>query len=437
MTARLTRAARSSWGRPAAPVAAVHLGLGAFFRAHQAAYTHQAGDAEEWGYAAFTGRSPDLARTLAAQDGLYTLLVRGAGEPTASVLTSISETHAGTDTETWLTLVARPTTRLVTLTVTEAAYRRTADGAADLEALRRGEYAQCRTIPGRLVAGLAARRHADGGPLAVVPCDNLLHNGDVVRRVVTGLAAEVDPGLLAWIEESVSFVNTEVDRITPRTTAADVEAAERLIGAYDAAPIVTEPFSEWVLAGAFPAGRPAWEQAGALFVDDVTPFEQRKLWLLNGAHSLLAYAGSIRGHRTVADAIADPTCRGWVEEWWDEACGHLPMVADDLAAYRDALLTRFANPGIEHLLAQVAADGSQKLPVRILPVLSAERAAGNGAPARPRSSGHRPGGHRPDPARCRSAGRRRTARARRTRLPPARRPGRRRRRHHPHRGAQP
>jgi len=436
-------------------VAAVHLGLGAFFRAHQAAYTHQAGDAEEWGYAAFTGRSPDLARTLAAQDGLFTLLVRGAGEPTASVLTSISESHAGTDTETWLALVGCPTTRLVTLTVSEAAYRRApdadgaADGAADLEALRRGDHAQCRTIPGRLVAGLAARRHADGGPLAVVPCDNLLHNGDVVRRVVTDLAAEVDPGLLAWIEESVSFVNTEVDRITPRTTDADVEAAERLIGAYDAAPAVTEPFSEWVLAGAFPAGRPAWEQAGALFVDDVTPFEQRKLWLLNGAHSLLAYAGSIRGHGTVADAIADPTCRGWVEEWWDEACSHLPMAADDLATYRDALLARFANPGIEHLLAQVAADGSQKLPVRILPVLTEERRAGNDASAATRVLAawvaHLRGHGAPvvDPA-AEDLTRRATgpltdavARARRTRPAAGRRPGRRRRRHRPDRGAHP
>lgn len=391
-----TRLARLPLGLPAAPVAAVHLGLGSFFRAHQVAYTQSAPDAEEWGYVAFTGRSADLARTLAEQDGLYTLLVQGPAERTATVMTPLSAAYPGTDTEAWLALLARRSTRLLTLTVTEAAYRRTPDGgpdlaaedvAADLVALRRADPAACRTVPGRLVAALAARRHAEGGPLAVVPCDNLPHNGDAVRRVVSGLAAELDAGLLAWIEDSVSFVDTEVDRITPRASAADVATAERLTGLRDAAPVVTEPFSEWTLAGSFPVGRPSWEEAGARFVDDVGPFEQRKLWLLNGAHSLMAYAGSIRGHRTVAEAIADPVVRGWVEEWWDEASRHLPLPAEELTAYRAALVGRFANPGIEHQLAQIAADGSQKLAVRIPPVLAAERAAGNATPVGTRTLG--------------------------------------------------
>ncbi len=131
-----------------------------------------------------------------------------------------------------------------------------------------------------------------------------------------------------------------------------------------------------MVAGRFPAGRPAWEDAGARLVDDVTAYEQRKLWLLNGSHSLLAYAGSLRGHATIDEAVADPQCRAWVEAWWDEAGRHLPLPEDEVTAYRDALLTRFANPRIRHLLAQIAADGSQKIPVRIVPTVLAERAAG-------------------------------------------------------------
>jgi fructuronate reductase len=138
----------------------------------------------------------------------------------------------------------------------------------------------------------------------------------------------------------------------------------------------TEPFREWVLAGDFPGGRPAWEQEGALVVDDVTPYEQRKLWLLNGAHSILAYGGLLRGHATVADAIADETCRRWVDEWWDQASAHLCQPAPMLADYRERLLRRFANPRIRHLLSQIAMDGSQKLRVRVVPVLRRERAAG-------------------------------------------------------------
>lgn len=396
MTPRVPALSRPALARPTPPVAAVHLGLGAFFRAHQAVYTQLAADGEEWGYVAFTGRSAALAEQLDAQDGLYTLLVQGPDGASASIVDRLAETRPGTDIEGWLGAFARPSIRLLTLTVTEAAYRRDVTGgpdlvaddvAADLAGLRAGDLADCRTVPGRLVAGLEARRRADAGPLTVVPCDNLLHNGAAVHRVVAGLAAAVDQALVDWIQESVTFVDTEVDRITPRTTDADRAAAQRLTGWYDASPVVTEPFSEWVLAGAFRGGRPRWESAGAQFVDDVRPFEERKLWLLNGAHSLLAYAGSIRGHRTVAGAMGDPACGGWVEAWWDEACRHLSLPADALAAYRAALVARFENPGIEHLLAQIAADGSQKLPVRVLPVLAAERSAGREAAAATRTLG--------------------------------------------------
>jgi fructuronate reductase len=379
------RLARPADGPPARPVRIVHLGLGNFFRAHQAWYTELAPDGDEWGIAAFTGRSAALADALSAQDGLYTLITRGAGGDTAQVVASLSGTGSATDTAGWLRALANPDVRILTLTVTEAGYLRDRHGdldvarpelSADLTALRADQRAPVVTMPGKLVAGLAARHAAKAGPLAVVSCDNLPANGAVTAKVVSQLAALLDPELARWIDSDVSFVTTMVDRITPATTDADRDSAARLTGRSDAAPVVTEPYSEWVLCGSFPGGRPRWEAAGARFVDDVTPFEERKLWLLNGGHSLLAYAGSARGHTTIAAAVGDPTCREWLEQWWNEAATHLTVTPTEVGQYRQALLERFVNARIQHLLAQIAADGSQKLPIRILPAIAAERAAG-------------------------------------------------------------
>lgn len=189
--------------------------------------------------------------------------------------------------------------------------------------------------------------------------------------MVTALAAGVDPSLVDWISDHVDFASSMVDRITPATTDEDRELVAERCNYLDAAPVPTEPFSEWVIAGSFPAGRPQWEAAGAQLVENVTPYEQRKLWLLNGSHSLLAYAGGVRGHTYIDEAIADPVCRGWVQALWDEAVPHLPLPAEDLDSYRSALLERYANPRIRHRLAQIAADGSTKIAVRTLPVLRA------------------------------------------------------------------
>jgi fructuronate reductase len=194
--------------------------------------------------------------------------------------------------------------------------------------------------------------------------------------VVTELAAAVDASLLEWIDSSVGFVTTMVDRITPRPTDADIAAVASATGVVDRAPVVTEPFTEWVIEGDFVADRPAWEELGANFVDDIVPFEHRKLWLLNGSHSLMAYAGPIRGLETVYEGITNPVLRGWVDEWWDAAVQHLPLPAEQVAAYRAALVERFENPSIRHLLSQIAADGSQKIPIRFVPTLKAELAKG-------------------------------------------------------------
>jgi fructuronate reductase len=376
MTAELPRLGRDVSPHPKAPVRIVHLGLGAFHRSHQAWFTQHAGDAGEWGIASFTGRRPDAADVLAAQDGLFTVVERSDSGDTFEVVGSIVEAVDGANVGRLVELLASPQTSVVTLTITEAAYGL---GAGDVPLLTAGQ--EPSTPLGRLVLGLAARRDADAGPLAVVSCDNLSDNGNVARNAVVELARGVDAGLADWIDASVSFVSTSVDRITPRTTPEDVALVARECGYRDEAPVVAEPFRNWVLSGDFPAGRPRWEDAGAVFVDHIEPYENRKLWLLNGAHSILAYAGQLRGHTTVAEALADGVCLQAVEDFWDEASRHLAGEDLRIPEYRAALLERFGNSRIAHHLAQIATDASTKLRMRAVPVLRAEREAGRSGEA--------------------------------------------------------
>lgn len=380
-----THLARGSHGRPKAPVRHVHLGLGAFFRAHQAWYTERAVDAADWGVAAFAGRSPGLAAALADQDCLYTLVTRGSNTDSFAVVSSISRAHGPTDSVAWHLDMASSRTAVVSLTITEAGYRRNASGgidigdvgvASDVAAWRAGAPELVRTAPARLAAGFAARRAADAGPVTLLSCDNLPANSDVALRVVAEFAAAVDEPLAHWIMMHVRPVNTLVDRITPATTARDIAEVAKRTGHDDPGLVVTEPYSEWVMGDNFASDRPTWESADALVTAHVDTYEQRKLRLLNGAHSLLAYAAPLRGHLTVADAIADAVVVGWVQEWWRTASAHVALPRADTVAYCAALLERFGNARIEHKLAQIAADGSQKLRVRVLPVVRAERQAG-------------------------------------------------------------
>lgn len=382
MSRRLTR---SQDGRPAAPVRIVHLGLGNFFRAHTATYTDRSVDADAWGIVAFTGRTWDMARTLDEQDGLYTLVIQNPDGNTYEVVSSLSGARPGPDVPALLEYLASPDVVVVTSTVTEAAYLMDATGhldavnpdlMADVEALREGRLTDVVTVPGKLVAGLIRRRAGNAGPLALVPCDNMPENGAMVETVVRELGRLVDPSLDAWIDASVGFVTTMVDRITPRVAPEVADEVLEDTGIVDPAVVATEPFSEWVLSGPFPGGRPAWETAGATFVDDIAPHEMRKLWLLNGSHSLMAYAATIVGRPTVYEAITDPVVAGWVGEWWDVAARHLPLPAGEVAAYREALLERFGNARMKDALSRIAADGSVKIPIRIVPALVADRAAG-------------------------------------------------------------
>lgn len=391
MTAPLTR---QNFGRPAAPVRIVHLGLGNFTRAHQAWYTEHAPDAGEWGIAAFTGRRPTMAEVLGPQDGLYTLITREAAGNTYEVISSISAVHAATDFAAFIDYLTSPELAIISSTVTEAGYYRAGDGsleadndavAADLTALKAivegGDVtpetlksAKLTTVPVRVLAGLIARRAAGRGGLTMLPCDNLPDNGPAFKRVVTDAAEATDPSMVEWLEANVTWATGMVDRITPGIGEADIEAVREAQGYDDASPVGTEPFSEWVVSGDFVAGRPDWAAAGVQIVDDVVPYEQRKLWMLNGSHSLMAYAGPALGCETVDEAINHPAVRGWVQQWWQEAGPELSVSWDD---YATALLERFENPNMRDILARIAADGSVKIPVRFIPVLRIFRARGD------------------------------------------------------------
>ena len=387
--ASLAPPTRGALHRPAAPVRIVHLGLGNFSRAHLAWYTSHAPDADRWGIAAFTGRSRDLAERLRAQDGLFHLVVRDADADRVELVDSLSAVHAADEHDAWLAHVADPGVCIITSTITEAGYHSVAgrlaasepDVDADLAALRRDPRSPVTTAPAKFVAGLLARRRAGAGAITFCPCDNMPHNGDVVAAVIRDAARAVDPTLVAWIDANVTVVTTMVDRITPRPDPGLGGTVALATGLDDRAPVETEPFSEWVLSGTFAAGRPAWDATGARFVDDIAPFERRKLHLLNGAHTLMAYAAPLLGCQSVGEAIAHPVVGEWVERWWEEARRIVGLPASDLDDYVAALRARFANPRIRHLLAQIAADGSQKVPIRIVPVLRAERDAGRSGEA--------------------------------------------------------
>jgi len=362
----------------------VHLGLGAFHRAHQALYTDMVMRPEEpvWGISGVSLRSEETARALAPQDGIYTILERGA-ETRCRVIGCLT----GTIGPTGLTELARyrladPAVRIVSLTVTEKAYCRDPDGGgldrahpaieADLRAPRTP-----RSAIGIIVEGLRRRLEDGAPPLAVVSCDNLTANGRELRRIVLDYAAALSPGLAARIDAVTRFPCTMVDRIVPATTDADRDTVAELTGQFDAWPVVGEPFRQWVIEDDFPSGRPAWEEAGAELVADVRPFEDMKLRLLNGAHTAIACIGLLCGLQTVSEAMACDVVAGFADRLMQDAAETLdPAAALDWRGYRTALLERFRNPGLRHLTAQIASDTSQKLSARILPVVAARLAAG-------------------------------------------------------------
>lgn len=349
----------------------VHIGLGAFHRAHQAWYTSRVDREQNWGIVAFTGRSPEAAEKLAVQDGLYTLVTRDSNGDSYQIIDSIVRAEDGNDSEKFVEAITNSKTAIVTLTITEAGYGMDAAGHVDSNNPPPALH--------RLAVALETRRRANGLGIAIVSCDNMPSNGALLKIAMSDLFASFGADSVDWLNEKVSFVSTSIDRITPKTLDSDIELVEKATGWLDNSVVVTEPFSDWVLEGEFPLGRPQWERAGAKFVDDIEAFENRKLWLLNGSHSLMAYLGQLRGHETVAQAIADDFCLEQVQQFWNEAANHLTAEGLDIPNYRAALLERYANERIAHRLAQIAIDGATKLRVRIAPVAKAEIAAGRSA----------------------------------------------------------
>ncbi|WP_328998666.1 mannitol dehydrogenase family protein [Kribbella sp. NBC_00709] len=359
-------------------VGVVHLGLGAFHRAHQAVVTERAAVATgetRWGIAGVSQRSATVRDQLAPQDGLYSVLERGLGDPTVQVIGSIRDVlTAPEDPEAVVARIADPAVTVVTLTVTEKGYRAAGAGLdlddPEIRADLTGR--PPRTVVGQLAAGIARREE----PLTIVSCDNLVANGPFLRKLVTDYFDAL--GKVPDTFEATRFPASMVDRIVPATTEDDRAEAARLLGVRDEAVVVAEPFLQWIIENDFAGDRPAWERGGAVLTADVAPWEQAKLRMLNATHSMLAYLGALRGYETIAEAVRDEELAGFSRALMtDDVVPTLtPPDGLDLAAYGDSVLERFANPALKHRTRQVAMDGSVKLPVRMLGTVRDRLAAG-------------------------------------------------------------
>ena len=367
--------ARAGYDRASQRIGIVHLGLGAFHRAHQAVYTDDAmaaGD-RDWAIAGASLRSAGVHDQMAPQDGLYTVTERSSEGESVRLIGAIREvTVAAKAPERLAALLAAADTRIVTLTVTEKGYWRRPDGATDLA----GIVADGNSIYHHLAQAVMARQAAGLAPLTLVSCDNLPDNGRVLRA---GVAAFLDhqgeTAARQWFERDWRCPNTMVDRIVPAVTDDDRARVEPVLGMRDEAAVITEPYRQWVIEDDFAGDRPRWEVGGAQFVADVAPYETAKLRMLNGAHSALAYLGLERGHRFVHEAVADPAIRPVVERLMrqEAATSFTSAEGQQLDPYADALLARFANVTLEHRLSQIASDGSQKVGPRWLSSLAAHR----------------------------------------------------------------
>lgn len=355
----------------------VHLGFGAFHRAHQAVYADilASEHGSDWGYTEVNliGGEQQIA-DLNHQDNLYTVAEMSADAWTARVVGVVKEAlHAQADgLETVLAKMCEPQVAIVSLTITEKGYCHSpATGelmldhpliVADLQNPH-----QPKSAPGVVVEALARRKAAGLPAFSVMSCDNMPENGHVMRNVVCAYARAVDADLADWIESHVTFPSTMVDRIVPAVTPETLDKIEQLTGVRDPAGVACEPFRQWVIEDNFVAGRPEWEKAGAELVSDVIPFEEMKLRMLNGSHSFLAYLGYLAGYQHINDCMGDDNYRRAAHDLMlKEQAPTLKVQNVDLARYADLLIERYTNPALRHRTWQIAMDGSQKLPQRML-----------------------------------------------------------------------
>ncbi len=367
----------------------VHLGLGAFHRAHQAVYTDAvlaSGDLA-WGIVGAGLVSGRMKAALAPQDGLYTLAEMSADGERLQIVGSVIEVLGAEDLPTVLERMAAPSTRIVSLTVTEKGYYiDPASGALQLANPAIAEDLAApqapKTILGLIVEALRLRRSNGLAPFTVLSCDNLPHNGRRAKAAVVSFARQLDAAFADWIEDEVAFPCSMVDRITPATTEEDLAHVAAELGMEDAGPVVAEEFTQWVIEDNFTLGRPDWTVGGAVFSNEIARWEDMKLRCLNGSHSTLAYLGQLSGRETVADAMQSEFIVGVLDALWQEVCEVLEAPSGvDPADYVTSLRRRFCNPSLKHRTLQIAMDGSQKLPQRLLAPLRDRLARGLPVPA--------------------------------------------------------
>lgn len=360
----------------------VHFGPGAFHRAHQAAYIDRLLDHDpRWGIAAVSLRSADTVDALKAQAGLYTLSIIDR-DPSIRVIAAHSDAIGPNEGAKLRALLANPGIRIATSTVTEKGYCLAGDGTLDMNhpdiVHDLARPAEPRSVIGWIVAGLSDRRDAGIAPFAMLCCDNMTANGRKLRSACGALARASDPELADWIEHEVAFPDSMVDSITPASDAMFLSHVAHDLGVTDDAAVQREAFSQWVLQRFDMPGGPDLALAGITLTDDVHGYEQAKLRILNGAHSALAYIGIALGLDTVFEAMSDPALEAFITRLVhsDIALSLKPVEGLDHAAYAAAVLNRFRNPRIRHLLSQIAWDGSQKLPYRLLDTIQDELDAG-------------------------------------------------------------
>lgn len=383
---------RPAYDRKKVVASIVHLGLGAFHRAHEALMTEavlNSGDLA-WGIVGAGMQSSGMRDALAPQDNLYTVAEFGADFERISVVGALVDVVGGAEDAEKTRLLAKMSdvsTRIVSITVTEKGYYLDlATGKLQLQspaiAADLANPALPKTILGLIVYALRNRKAVGVPPFTVLSCDNLPNNGKLARAAVVAFAREVDADLAAWIEANVCFPCTMVDRITPATTDADRARINERLGMEDAWPVVTEQFVQWVIEDKFSMGRPDWTLGGAVFSDEIERWESMKLRCLNGSHSTLAYLGQLTGREAVADAMQLPLITDILDALWREnrEVLHAPKGVDP-AGYVEQLKQRFRNPALKHRTAQIASDGSQKLPQRLLAPLRDRIAKGLPSPA--------------------------------------------------------
>ena len=371
---------RPGYDRDKHAIGIVHFGIGAFHRAHMAVYADDvlADEGGDWRILGVSLRSGSVRDQMAPQDGLYSLVERSDNGSGVRIIGAVADVLVASEArERVVSALASAGTHIVSFTITEKGYCRASDGALDFA------LADSRSAYSYLAEAFARRRDSGLAGLTLLSCDNLAANGAQLHRLMAQYLEATAPDVRAWFDENCACPSTMIDRIVPATTQTDRAEVEALLGVQDAAAVVTEPFTQWVIEDKFAGPRPAWEKHGAQITSNVSDFETSKLRMLNGAHSALAYLGLQQGHEFVHEAVADAELAALINRLMrNEAAPSLaPADGQDLSQYADALIERFKNPALNHKLIQIAMDGSQKIPQRWLETLAYHQQAGRQCPA--------------------------------------------------------